>query len=167
MKRDSEIYKVLVVDDEPDLREVLSDILQSQNIQVDVADNGITALDFLYKNPGYHAVICDIKMPEMNGLECLAAATAAGIIVPFVFLTGYADKARMLQAIRLGAFDFISKPFDNNEIIEVLFRIFEIGNRKNRIQAELSSMSPNLMRAIQNEEKLIALMRVTNNLKRS
>lgn len=121
--------KVLIVDDEPDLRKTLIRVLQSLNIQTMEAENGKYALEML-RDQKFHAVLCDIKMPEMTGLECLAHAQVEGIVSPFVFLTGYADSHHMLQAIRLGALDFIPKPFENLEVLNVLLRALEVGSRR-------------------------------------
>ncbi len=166
MKHELEVRKVLIVDDEPGLRDALSRVMKSQNIQTEIADNGRMALEVLKGQP-FHAVLCDIMMPEMTGLDCLAQAQSEGIITPFIFVTGFGDADRMLQAIRLGAIDFINKPFDNDEIIDVVFRVLEIGTRRSRILKEIENANPSLLQSFKKEERMISLMRANNNKKRA
>ena len=160
-----EIRRVLIVDDEPDLRDALSRLIKEENIETQTAENGLAALELL-RTQNFHAVLCDIKMPEMNGLDCLAQAQSEEIITPFVFVTGYGDADRMLQAIRLGAVDFINKPFDNNEITEVMFRVLEIGTRRRKIFREIEKESSHLLENVRREERMISFIRLSNNIKR-
>lgn len=156
---------VLVVDDEPDLRDILGRILKSQNIQFDLAENGLIALEKL-RTEKYHTVLCDIMMPEMTGLQCLAQAKVEGLLAPFVFLTGYADHQRMLQAIRLGAVDFLTKPFENSGVVDVVFRALDMGIRQVEIMNEIKILDSDLLMRIKRNEKMISLMRANNNIKR-
>lgn len=164
-RRQQEIKKVLIVDDEPDLRDTLSRVFRAENISIETAENGIQALAAL-KSENFQAVLCDIMMPEMNGLDCLAQAQVESIPTPFVFLTGYADADRMLEAIRLGAVDFINKPFENREIVEVMFRVLEIGARKLEILRMIENQEPGLVNHIRKQEKMLSFMRLNNNLRR-
>jgi DNA-binding NtrC family response regulator len=166
VKHELEIRKVLIIDDEPGLRDALTRVMRGQNIQTVEAENGPMALEIL-KNQEFQAVLCDIMMPDMSGLDCLTQAQSQGIMTPFVFVTGYSDSDRMLQAIRLGAVDFISKPFDNTEILDVLFRVMEIGIRKKRINKEIEGANSYLSESIKKEERMISLMRASNNKKRA
>ena len=102
----------------------------------------------------------------MTGLDCLAQAQSEGIFTPFIFVTAFSDADRMLQAIRLGAIDFLSKPFDNNEITDVVFRVIEISKRKNRIIEEIKNENPDLLQTLKKEDRIISLMRANNNKKR-
>lgn len=166
MKRELEIRKVLIVDDEPELRDILLRMMHSLNLEAEVAENGEVALSML-KTSYYHTALCDIMMPEMTGLECLANAQVAGVITPFVFITGYDDSNRMLQAIRLGALDFIAKPFDNHEVTDVVFRALEVGTRRRQIAKALRETDPELSKSIEKDDKMISLMRARNNIKRT
>lgn len=162
MKKELEVRRVLVVDDEPDIRNILSSSIRDLNIECDEAENGLQALELLRKND-YHAVLCDIGMPEMNGLECLAKAQVENVNAPFVFVTGYDDQARTLQAIRLGALDFISKPFDWDEVKEVVYRVIEIGIRRNFMYQHLKTTDPKVFEALMEGKKMVSLMRARNN----
>lgn len=162
MNEELEVRRVLVVDDETDIRDILSSVVRDLNLECDVAENGIEALELLKKNI-YHAVLCDIGMPEMNGLECLAKAQVENISAPFVFVTGYDDQKRSLQAIRLGALDFIAKPFDVNEVREVIFRVIEIGIRRKHMYQHLKSADPKVFNELMEGKKMVSLIRARNN----
>ncbi len=166
MKRELEIRKILIVDDEPDIRDILARIMRSLNIHSEQAENGKIALDLLSRGT-FHAVLCDIMMPEMTGLECLAKAQIEGVTSPFIFVTGYEDRTRMLQAIRLGALDFISKPFDNREVADVVFRALEVGSRRAHMLREVENTDTDLFSRLKKEERLISIMRATNNQRRT
>ena len=165
MRKELGLPTVLIVDDEHNLRDALARVLKSQNLQFEQAENGKVALEVM-RDRQFHAVLCDIMMPEMTGLECLAQAQIEGILAPFIFLTGYGDSERMLQAIRLGAIDFISKPFDNDEVLDVVFRALDIGSRRNHILKEIREVNPDLLNRIRKDERMISLMRANNNKKR-
>src|SRR4051812_43168740 len=99
---------LLIVDDEELILEILLEALTPLHVECHTATNGREALAFLAKTRP-HAVLSDIHMPEMDGFELLANATALGVEVPFVFLTGYGDKEKAITALRLGALDFLEK----------------------------------------------------------
>lgn len=102
---------VLVVDDDPDIREVLKDRLESLGYAVSTVPSGEEALKFLEKqNP--QMVLLDIEMPGMNGLEVLREIRKREIDVVVLMITAYGTVERAVEAMREGAYDFIPKPFD-------------------------------------------------------
>ncbi len=157
--------KVLIVDDEADLRLSIADILTGAGVHCDTASTGLMALEML-KNSSYDAVLCDIGMPEMDGITCFSKAQIQGVVAPFVFITAYNDAEHMLQAVRLGAVDFIPKPFDIKEVVDVTFRAVEIGVRRGQIKKEIELTDPNLLEKVQRESKFISLLLASNNQKR-
>ncbi|MEA1874153.1 MAG: sigma-54 dependent transcriptional regulator [Bacteroidota bacterium] len=100
--------KILVIDDEKSIRNVLSDVLP---YDVDLAASGKEGLD-AFKKGSYDAVLCDIKMPEMDGEEVLVKAMEFNHEVPFIMISGHADIDTAVECIKKGAFDFIEKPPD-------------------------------------------------------
>jgi DNA-binding NtrC family response regulator len=100
--------KILVIDDEKSIRNVLSDVLP---YDVDLAENGKEGLE-AFKKGSYDAVLCDIKMPEMDGEEVLEKALEFNPEVPFIMISGHADIDTAVECIKKGAFDFIEKPPD-------------------------------------------------------
>jgi two-component system, LuxR family, response regulator FixJ len=105
------MQKLLVVDDEKDLRILIKQIfIPFSEIEVVEASNALVALEYL-KVKKVGAILTDIKMPEMDGLEFIKRVRADGISVPIIFYSGFVDKEIALRALRLGAFEFIEKPF--------------------------------------------------------
>ncbi|NUM88427.1 MAG: response regulator [Bdellovibrionales bacterium] len=159
------LRKVLIVDDEIEILDYLSGYMGDLNLKAETAVDGKTAVEKLTGEP-FQAVICDIKMPGMSGLECMAECHKRGIFVPFIYLTGYADTPNILQAVRLGAMDFLSKPFKVDELEEVLFRVLDIGARRERILQDLEAENPKLFEKYKHHNRMISLLRATNNQRR-
>lgn len=108
--------KVLIVDDERAIRNSLSEILSDEGYDVDKAENGLMALDLVGKEK-YDVIFCDIKMPEMDGIEVLDKCVEMGIDSAIVMITGHGDIDTAVDCIKKGAFDFIQKPLDLNRIL--------------------------------------------------
>ena len=118
--------KILFVDDDASLRTVVSIALTRDGHQVDTAENGIVALE-KFANAAYDLVIQDVRMPGMNGLELLAKLTAVNPSVPVVVMTAFSTWDVAVDAMRLGAFDYLKKPFDNDALRELANRAIGYG----------------------------------------
>lgn len=103
--------KILVIDDERSIRNVLQDILEYEKYKVDLAENGQEGFNAFLKGT-YDAVLCDIKMPEMDGNEVLIKAMEHNPEVPFIMISGHGDIDTAVDCIKKGAYDFIEKPID-------------------------------------------------------
>ncbi len=108
--------KILIIDDERAIRRALREILEFESFHVDEAENGIEGLDKA-KNSLYDIIFCDIKMPQMDGMEVLAKLNEARIDAPVIMISGHASIENAVEAIKKGAFDFIEKPLDLNRIL--------------------------------------------------
>ncbi|MAU72135.1 MAG: response regulator [Pseudozobellia sp.] len=110
--------KILVIEDEAAIRRVLIKILseESDSYQLDEAEDGLKGLEAI-KNNDYDLVLCDIKMPKMDGVEVLQAAKKIKAEVPFIMISGHGDLDTAVNTMRLGAFDYISKPPDLNRLL--------------------------------------------------
>lgn len=108
--------KILIIDDERAIRRALKEILEFENFQVDEAENGIEGLDKA-KNSLYDIIFCDIKMPQMDGMEVLDALNLAKVDTPVIMISGHGNIETAVEAIKKGAFDFIEKPLDLNRIL--------------------------------------------------
>ena len=108
--------KILIVDDEKAIRNSIKDILEMEEYTVDTAENGEEAIAKASKDK-FDAIICDIKMPVMDGIEVLDRLVADGIESPVIMLSGHGDLDTAVTCIKKGAFDFISKPPDINRIL--------------------------------------------------
>ncbi|MEK9565856.1 MAG: sigma-54 dependent transcriptional regulator [Flavobacteriaceae bacterium] len=118
--------QILLIEDEEPIRRVMVRILsdESASYEITEAENGKQGLSKLEKNP-YDLVLCDIKMPKMDGIEVLEAAKAKGIHVPFIMLTGHGNVETAVEAMKLGAYDFISKPPDLNRLLTAVRHAIE------------------------------------------
>ena len=108
--------KLLIIDDEASIRRTLKEILEFEDYTVDVAEDGIKGLAAAKKTI-YDAIFCDIKMPQMDGLEVLENLKADGIPTPIIMISGHGNIETAVDSIRKGAYDFIEKPLDLNRIL--------------------------------------------------
>ncbi len=110
--------KILVIEDEAAIRRVLVKILTEENetYQVEEAENGTIGLDLIKKND-YDLALCDIKMPKVDGVEVLQEAKRLKPEIPFIMISGHGDLDTAVNTMRLGAFDYISKPPDLNRLL--------------------------------------------------
>ena len=110
--------RILIIDDESAIRRVLIKILseENENYNVEGAEDGQKGLEALKKND-YDLVLCDIKMPRMDGVEVLEAARKLKPETPFIMISGHGDLDTAVNTMRMGAFDYISKPPDLNRLL--------------------------------------------------
>lgn len=108
--------KILVIDDERSIRNSLKEILIDEGYEVDVAENGVQGCSMVEKEK-YDVIFCDIKMPEMDGMEVLDKFMQMGIDSAVVMISGHGDIDTAVECIKKGAFDFIQKPLDLNRIL--------------------------------------------------
>lgn len=111
--------KVLVVDDEPSIREVLTDFLMLEGYEVVAVSDGASAIEAM-KAQRFDAALIDLKMPGVNGLEVLRAGHALAHSPVMVMMTGYGTVESAIDAMKAGAFDYILKPFKVQEVIRLL-----------------------------------------------
>jgi len=113
--------KILIIEDEPAIRRVLTKILseESDTYKVDEAEDGLQGLEKV-KNEDYDLVLCDIKMPKMDGVEVLEAIKKIKPEIPMVMISGHGDLETAVNTMRLGAFDYISKPPDLNRLLNTV-----------------------------------------------
>jgi len=119
-----ETTRVLVVDDEPDVRGLLGAVLARNRVTVTEAASGAEAMTRLGRAE-FDVVVIDILLPDHSGLDVLRWARGAEIDTEFVVLTGHADLETAVEAMRLGAYDFVTKPWKNAELLEVVAKAAE------------------------------------------
>jgi len=110
--------KILIIEDEEPIRRVLVRILtdEDSSFEIHEASDGKKGLD-LIKNDSYDLVLCDIKMPKVDGIELLQRTRKTNSTIPFIMLTGHGNIETSVESMKLGAYDFISKPPDLNRLI--------------------------------------------------
>ena len=113
--------KILIIEDEASIRRVLTKILTEENdtYQVEEAEDGSKGYEKIAQND-YDLVLCDIKMPKMDGVELLQAVKKIKPEIPIVMISGHGDMETAIQTMRLGAFDYISKPPDLNRLLNTV-----------------------------------------------
>lgn len=119
-----EEFRVLIVDDEPDFLETIVKRLRRRKIDATGADSGKRALELL-ENEHFDVVILDIRMPGMDGIETLKEMKKKRPLMEVIMLTGHASVESGLQGIQFGAFDYVMKPADIDELLEKVRQAFE------------------------------------------
>lgn len=118
--------KVLIVDDNETLRFTLTELLEESDFICKAVENGNLALKELTKDQSYGLVILDMRLPGMNGLEILREIKKINKLLPVIMLTAYGEIKTAVEAMKAGAHDFITKPFDNEAIIITIRKTLEL-----------------------------------------
>lgn len=126
---------ILVIDDERSIRNTLKDILEHEGYSVEIAENGQQGLQIIQEK-SIDAVLCDIKMPQMDGMEVLLKIQEINSALPTIMITGHGDIDTAVDAIKKGAFDFLQKPLDLNRILVTIRNALD----KNKLVAETKTL---------------------------
>lgn len=147
--------KILIIDDEKSIRNTLKEIMEYEKYEVQLAEDGLQGLE-LFNSVKFDAVLCDIKMPKMDGMEVLGKITETGTDVPVVMISGHGDIDTAVEAIKMGAFDFIQKPLDLNRFMVTLRNALD--------KSKLVSQAKTLKKKISKEYEMVgsspAMMKV-------
>lgn len=153
--------KILVIDDERSIRNLMQEILEDEGHSVDVAENGVKGVEMADKEK-YDVIFCDIKMPELSGEEVLDTLRSKGIEAPVIMISGHGDIDTAVNCIKKGAFDFLSKPLDLNRILITIKNATERSNliqetkvlKKKVYGQEMIGESPAIMKVREMIEKV-------------
>lgn len=130
---------VHVVDDDASMREALSNLFGTVGLETQTY---ATAHDFLAARltdrPG--CIVIDIRLPDMNGLDCQAQLADIGVRLPVVMMTGYGDIPMSVRAMKRGAVDFLPKPFHDQDMLDAVTAAIERDRERRRIEDDLSDM---------------------------
>ena len=130
---------ILIVDDEPLVRRSLSELLTLSGYTVSTANNGREALEFL-KDYNTDIIITDIKMPEIDGMQLLKQVKLANPNIAVILITGYGSIENAIEAIKEGAYDYVTKPIVDSEIKIVIDRLI----KQRRLQEENAKLKEQL-----------------------
>jgi len=130
------MYKILIVEDEPNMRMGIKDNLEFEGYQVDVADNGGDGLDKIRTNQ-YNLVLLDVMLPQMSGFDVCKTVRQEGNKVPIILLTAKGEEIDKILGLELGADDYVTKPFS---LRELLARIKAVLRRGADINADHSEV---------------------------
>jgi DNA-binding NtrC family response regulator len=142
-------FEVLVIDDEPEIRELLAEHLRARGYRVATASDGLAAVSLINRSAGqFGLILTDLHLPGADGLGVLQAARAASSSTQVVIITGYASLDSAITAVRLGAYDYLTKPFSLGQIDVLLARV------EDRVALEAENRA--LLRRIDTREVEIA-----------
>ncbi|MCH7658438.1 MAG: sigma-54-dependent Fis family transcriptional regulator [Bacteroidetes bacterium] len=119
--------RILVIDDEKSIRNSLKEVLEYENYKVDLATEGREGLEMFEKNQ-YDVVLCDIKMPKMDGIEVLEEIYIQTTDIPVIMISGHGNIDTAVESIKKGAYDFIQKPLDLNRLLITIKNALEKGS---------------------------------------
>jgi len=111
--------RILLIDDEKSIRRSLREILEFEKFMVDEAEDGLSGFTKITTEP-FDVVLCDVKMPKLDGLELLQKLLAAGNEVPLIMMSGHGNIETAVEAVKKGAYDFLTKPVDLNRLLVTL-----------------------------------------------
>ena len=122
--------RILIVDDDKYISLLLYNFLDEEGYICETAENGLEALESVRKGNPYDMVLLDFVMPQMNGLECLAALRTIDPGLPVMMLSGHRTRENTLEALKLGAIGFIKKPFSLNDVLKNLRLVLNAARNK-------------------------------------
>lgn len=160
---------ILVVEDEAELRETVAEVMKDITPHVLTAEDGVEALKIFSINQ-VALVVSDINMPNMNGLQLLREIRSKDSDVPFIFLTAHSQKSYIAEAFRLGATDFIEKPFDIKLLLKMCNCALELGLAILEAEKEIeesfkdSPLSMEKIKKLKHCTKKIRLMEIENSI---
>jgi len=126
--------RVLVADDEEEIRKILSNILEKEGFEVITASDGEQAMQKICSDIP-DAVLLDVRMPGLNGMEVLKKIKAIEENLPVVLVTAYADTHQAVEAMKEGAYDYLAKPLDNNEVVWITSRALAEGKLRRNLKS--------------------------------
>jgi len=143
MKTEKNNTKILIVDDEENFLTILSSLMKKQGHKVVTAGDGKKALKLIHMEAP-DVLLSDVKMPGMDGIELLKKAKELDPDLPVVMITGFADIPGAVNMIKLGAHDYLPKPFDNNEVIRVVQRALTERELKRKLKEISNRLQENM-----------------------
>jgi len=127
--------RILIIDDDPHFLRVLQRILSSEKFEVTASSNPCEAIELLRSN-NFNLIICDLRMPDCDGLNLLQAIRSGGNEIPVIILTAYGEVDTYLEAMNAGATEYLNKPIKSDELVQVVRSCLRKGNhRRNSKQA--------------------------------
>lgn len=159
----SKEIRILVADDDPQMQLAIKSSLTRLGYDVTVAANGKDAFD-LVNGGNFELIISDQRMPEMTGQELLLAIQEKGIAIPFIMITAYGTVNQAVEAMQLGATDFITKPFDTNDLERVIERVLSLDSKEQRTKSKKTQKHKAI---ITNDRMMIRILEVAEAVAKS
>jgi DNA-binding NtrC family response regulator len=121
--------RILIIDDDPHFLRVLQRILSGEKFLVTATSNPCDAVDLL-RSGNFDLIICDLRMPDCDGLNLLQAIRSAGNEIPVIILTAYGEVDTYLEAMNAGATEYLNKPINSDELVPVVRNCLRKGNHR-------------------------------------
>lgn len=155
--------KILVIDDEPSIRSVVKEILETEGWQVQECSNGVEALDKIKKEK-YDILLCDIKMPKLNGEELFQKVTELNYPTAFIVMSAHGDIDTAVKFMKAGAFDYLQKPFTIDKLINSCRNALnrnQIIEQKNKTSSTIKKLTTSeIPEIIGKSEAIIKLLKI-------
>ncbi len=148
---------VYIVDDDDIMLSTLASLVETVGLMVRKFNSAGQFLD-QYRASPCECLVCDIRMPEMSGLELQKALQNKGIYPPIIFVTGFADVAIAVEAMKLGAFDFVEKPLNGHVLIEKIQSALKISQERHSERLRQSTREARLALLTVKEQEIIELV---------
>ncbi|WP_062017420.1 response regulator FixJ [Aureimonas sp. AU4] len=148
---------VHIIDDDKAVRRSIAFLLSANGLPARIYDSGRSFLDMLDQDVA-GCILCDVRMPGMDGIELMRAVRGLGVTMPVVVMTGHADVAMAVQAMKAGAMDFIEKPFDDQALLAVLRQGLERGQAEGRRTKRRAAIEERLARLTPRERQVLELV---------
>ena len=130
--------RILIIDDDPHFLRVLQRILSGEKFVVTATSNPCDAIGLL-RSGNFDLIICDLRMPDCDGLNMLQAIRSGGNEIPVIILTAYGEVDTYLEAMNAGATEYLNKPIKSDELVQVVRNCLRKGNSPPQLQADLNN----------------------------
>jgi FixJ family two-component response regulator len=149
--------RVFIIDDDAGVRAAIADLLQSTGLE---SETFATPEEFLGRQPadGPGCIVLDLRLAGMSGLDLQRALAEAGIATPIIFISAFADIPTTVKAMKSGAVEFLTKPFDDRELLDAIYRALERDQAARDQQHELSTLRDRYGRLTPRERQVMALV---------
>ena len=145
---------VVVIDDDPAVRAALKDLFESVGLVVKLYASGSAFLEDRFPDTT-SCVVLDMRLPETSGIKIQEELARAGAYVPIIFVTGHADVATAVRAMKAGAVDFLTKPFRSQDLLDAVFAALERDNARRKMQQLHSTIREHLESLSAREREVI------------
>ena len=126
--------RILIADDESPIVDLLTDLLSGEGYDVAGVGNGTAVLEQLQGDHGFGLLLMDVQMPGVNGLDLIERLRKDSIDIPVILITGHGTSSIAIRAMQIGAYDYLNKPFDLDEVLVVVKRLFEHQELASRVR---------------------------------
>lgn len=132
--------KILVIDDESEVLDIMREVLEAENFEVHTAGNGQVALERLEKEAWYHLILCDLTMPVADGFEVLRKVLLEYPQIPTVVVSAHSQSDKVIEALKSGAVDYLIKPLNYQQLLEKVYILAELGESRHRLYRESENL---------------------------